>query len=186
MSENTDRPTPDEDAWAKACAEDLAAERERRRADREAAGDRAPGSAAEEFAKLFGAVADKLSGITGPAGPLFGTAAQGAVREFVNQAKSAAKPVVERNPEVFDHLAAAGAELLAAYRSAVAGHEARWTRDEAPAAHEEPTGGQAPERQPPAPAGDPRPEDATGDRPDPAGRRPRDPGQGSSERIDLD
>ncbi|MEU8841847.1 DUF5304 family protein, partial [Streptomyces roseus] len=31
MSEATDRPT-DDDAWAKACAEDLAAERERRRA----------------------------------------------------------------------------------------------------------------------------------------------------------
>ncbi|GAB2708344.1 DUF5304 family protein [Kitasatospora kifunensis] len=31
------------------------------------------------------------------------------------------------NPEVFEHLAAAGNELLAAYRAAVAGHERRWS-----------------------------------------------------------
>ncbi|MEU9006100.1 DUF5304 domain-containing protein [Streptomyces sp. NPDC059982] len=132
MSEATDRPT-DDDAWAKACAEDLAAEEARRRAEREAAGAGpagAPGTAAEELFKLFEAVADKVSALNNP---LLGAAAQGAVRQFVNQAKTAAKPVVERNPEVFDHLAAAGSELLAAYRSAVEGHERRWTRDEPPA-----------------------------------------------------
>lgn len=52
------------------------------------------------------------------------------MRQFAAQARSAAQPVIERNPEVFDHLAAAGSELLAAYRSAVEGHERRWTRDE--------------------------------------------------------
>ncbi|PYC87799.1 hypothetical protein C7C46_03390 [Streptomyces tateyamensis] len=31
------------------------------------------------------------------------------------------------NPEVFDHLKAAGGELAAAYRAAVAGHEKRWS-----------------------------------------------------------
>lgn len=41
MSEATDRPT-DDDAWAKACAEDLAAEQERRRA-RQGGTDAAPG-----------------------------------------------------------------------------------------------------------------------------------------------
>ncbi|WP_371496604.1 DUF5304 domain-containing protein [Kitasatospora sp. NBC_00374] len=35
--------------------------------------------------------------------------------------------VRESNPEVFGHLAAAGGELLAAYRAAVAGHERRWS-----------------------------------------------------------
>ncbi|MFE2880190.1 DUF5304 domain-containing protein [Streptomyces roseus] len=161
MSEATDRPT-DDDAWAKACAEDLAAERERRRAREGAPGPGAgsgTGTAAEELFKLFEAVADKVSALNNP---VLGAAAQGAVRQFVNQAKAAAKPVVERNPEVFDHLAAAGSELLAAYRSAVEGHERRWTRDE------------------PAPGG--TSDGPSGDRSD-----PRDEGgSGPTQRIDLD
>lgn len=103
MSEATDRPT-DDDAWAKACAEDLAAEKERLRGQEQAAAG-GTGTAAEELFKLFEAVADKVSGLNNP---LLGVAAQGAVRQFVDQAKTAAKPVIERNPEVFDHLAAAG------------------------------------------------------------------------------
>ncbi|MFK0047117.1 DUF5304 domain-containing protein [Streptomyces sp. NPDC090741] len=161
MSEATDRPT-DDDAWAKACAEDLAAEQERRRARQGGAGAGAgsgAGTAAEELFKLFEAVADKVSGLNNP---LLGAAAQGAVRQFVNQAKAAAKPVVERNPEVFDHLAAAGSELLAAYRSAVEGHERRWTRDE------------------PAPG-------TPSDRPSGDHSDPRDEGgSGPTQRIDLD
>ncbi|MFG2486961.1 MULTISPECIES: DUF5304 domain-containing protein [Streptomyces] len=154
MSEATDRPT-DDDAWAGACAEDLAAEQERRRGQEQAAAG-GTGTAAEELFKLFEAVADKVSGLNNP---LFGVAAQGAVRQIVDQAKTAAKPVIERNPEVFDHLAAAGSELLAAYRSAVEGHERRWTRGE-----------------PPAPRQAPHDHD------------PRDegPDDGPSERIDLD
>ncbi|MFF8605121.1 DUF5304 domain-containing protein [Streptomyces sp. NPDC015346] len=117
----------DSDAWAKACAEDLEAERARRRARAGAE----PGSAAEEFRKLFDAVADKVSSLRGP---LAGLAGQGAVQQtvqqLVSQAKAAVEPVVERNPQVFDHLAAAGSELLAAYRSAVEAHETRWTRDD--------------------------------------------------------
>lgn len=133
MSEATDRPADrqaaapaGDDAWAEACAEDLAAEKERRRAPGAGTGA-GTGTAAEELFKLFEAVADKVSSLNNP---LVTGAAQGAVRQFVNQAKTAAKPVIERNPEVFDHLAAAGSELLAAYRSAVEGHERRWTRDE--------------------------------------------------------
>ncbi|MDH6115881.1 DUF5304 family protein [Kitasatospora sp. GAS204B] len=38
--------------------------------------------------------------------------------------------VKAENPEVFGHLAAAGTELLAAYRAAVAGHERRWSAPE--------------------------------------------------------
>ncbi|MFF9910902.1 DUF5304 domain-containing protein [Streptomyces sp. NPDC013457] len=113
----------DSDAWAKACAEDLEAEKARRRA---AAGQE-PGPAAEEFRKLFDAVAEKVSTLRNP---LMGMAAQGTVQQFVNQAKAAVEPIIERNPQVFDHLAAAGNELLAAYRSAVENHETRWTRDE--------------------------------------------------------
>ncbi|MBT2405905.1 MULTISPECIES: DUF5304 domain-containing protein [unclassified Streptomyces] len=158
MSEATDRPN-DDDAWAKACAEDLAAEQARHRAE-QGVGGGATGTAAEELFKLFEAVADKVSALNNP---LLGEAAQGAVRQFVNQAKTAAKPVIERNPEVFDHLAAAGSELLAAYRSAVEGHERRWTRDE-----------------PPAPRQAPREEN------DPRDPRDDGPGTGPNERIDLD
>ncbi|HET6859786.1 MAG TPA: DUF5304 domain-containing protein [Streptomyces sp.] len=111
----------DADAWAKACAEDLAAEKARRRTER----GMPPGSAADELRRLVDAVADKVSSLQTP---LLGAAAQGAARQFINQAKSAVEPVIERNPDVFDHLAAAGGELLAAYRSAVEGQERRWTR----------------------------------------------------------
>ncbi|MBM7088042.1 DUF5304 domain-containing protein [Streptomyces sp. NPDC014603] len=115
---------PDADAWATACAEDLEAEKARRRAQY---GPPA-GSAAEELKKLVDAVADKLSGLQSPLlGAVAGPAAQQVVRQVVQQAKAAVEPVIERNPDVFDHLAAAGNELLAAYRSAVQDQERRWT-----------------------------------------------------------
>jgi hypothetical protein len=147
----------DADAWATACAEDLAAEQARRRAEY----GRPPGSAAEELKKLVDTVADKLSGLQSPLlGAVAGPAAQQVVRQVVQQAKAAVEPVVERNPDVFDHLAAAGNELLAAYRSAVQAHEHRWT------------------------AGPTRPQDAGDDRP--GSRRDRGEGTGPGERIDLD
>ncbi|NKY15364.1 DUF5304 family protein [Streptomyces somaliensis] len=125
MSDATHRPgPPEDDAWARACAEDLEAERARR-----GRGGPPPGSAAEELRKLADALADKVSSL---GTPLLGAGAQSAVRQAVAQARSAIEPVVERNPEVFDHLAAAGGELLAAYRSAVRGHEHRWTRGTPP------------------------------------------------------
>ncbi|MDN0194730.1 DUF5304 domain-containing protein [Streptomyces sp. S.PNR 29] len=116
--------TSDADAWATACAEDLAAEQARRRAQY----GPPPGSAAEELKKFVDAVADKLSGLQSPLfGAVAGPAAQQVVRQVVQQAKAAVEPVIERNPDVFDHLAAAGSELLAAYRSAVQAQEKRWT-----------------------------------------------------------
>lgn len=127
MSDATEREAPevDADAWEKACAEDLAAEKARRRAQY----GPPPGSAAEELRKLVDAVSDKLSGLQAP---LLGAVAQGAVeqtlKQVVREAKAVVEPVIERNPDVFDHLAAAGSELLAAYRSAVTGQEDRWTR----------------------------------------------------------
>ncbi|MFF3843972.1 DUF5304 domain-containing protein [Streptomyces sp. NPDC002328] len=168
MSE--ERPTPDAagdegfgearatdaDAWSTACAEDLAAEKARRRAEN----GPPPGSAAEELRKLVDSVADRLSGLQSPLlGAVAGPAAQQVVRQVVQQAKAAVEPVIERNPDVFDHLAAAGNELLAAYRSAVQHQEQRWT----------------------ARAGDPLRPSA-----DPAD--PRDGGEdpGPGQRIDLD
>ncbi|WP_052865799.1 DUF5304 domain-containing protein [Streptomyces niger] len=131
MTDDTERPADhtsraDDDAWEQACAEDLAAERARRRAEH----GRQPGSAAEELRKLAEAVGDRLAGIQLP-GAVGGVAAKGAVNHLLQQAKAAVEPVIERNPEVFDHLAAAGSELLAAYRSAVEAGERRWTRDAA-------------------------------------------------------
>ncbi|MFJ9408499.1 DUF5304 domain-containing protein [Streptomyces sp. NPDC101393] len=131
MSDATERPADstaahDADAWETACAEDLAAEKARRRTE---FGPQ-PGTAAEELRKLADAVTDKLSGIQLP-GALGGIAAQGAVNQLFRQAKAAVEPVIERNPDIFDHLAAAGTELLAAYRSAVEGSERRWTREDA-------------------------------------------------------
>ncbi|MES5823055.1 DUF5304 domain-containing protein [Streptomyces sp. RG80] len=134
-SEAADREAVDEvratdaDAWATACAEDLAAEKARRRAEY----GPPPGSAAEELRKLVDAVTDKLSSIQSPLfGAVAGPAAQQVVHQVVQQAKAAVEPVIERNPDVFDHLAAAGNELLAAYRSAVQAQEQRWTARDKP------------------------------------------------------
>ncbi|MEG3626268.1 DUF5304 domain-containing protein [Streptomyces poriticola] len=153
-------PPADADAWATACAEDLEEEKARRHAQY----GPPPGSAAEELRRLVDTVADKLSGLQSPLlGTVAGPAAQQMVRQVVQQAKAAVDPVIERNPDVFDHLAAAGGELLAAYRSAVQGQERRWT-----------TGG----------TDDPsRPRDARDlDEPGDDG----DPGTDGGQRIDLD
>lgn len=117
MSEGTERPLTDSDAWAEACAEDLAAERARRRQARGAE----PGSAAEELRKLAEAVADRVAELGSPAASM-------AAQAVISQVKAAVIPLRDRNPDVFEHLAAAGSELLAAYRAAVAGQESRWTR----------------------------------------------------------
>ncbi|GFH35065.1 DUF5304 domain-containing protein [Streptomyces pacificus] len=130
MSDATERPAVDADAWATACAEDFEEERARRR---ERYGQHATGTAGDELRKLLDAVAEKVSSLPNP---LPGLAGQGTVQQLVDQAKSAVEPVIERNPQVFEHLAAAGSELLAAYRSAVAGHERRWTRSEPPSGAE--------------------------------------------------
>ncbi|MEU7644059.1 DUF5304 domain-containing protein [Streptomyces huasconensis] len=156
MSDATGREGPeaseahvDADAWEQACAEDLAAEQARRRAQY----GPQPGSAAEELRKLVDAVSDKLSGLQAP---LLGALGQGAVeqtvKQVVQQAKAVVEPVIERNPDVFDHLAAAGSELLAAYRSAVEKQESRWTRgdtSDADAPHGE---GKGPDRRDDGPA----------------------------------
>jgi len=149
QSEEGGRETVDEeratdaDAWATACAEDLAAEKARRRTQY----GPPPGSAAEELRRLVDTVADKLSGLQSPLlGAVAGPAAQQVVKQVVQQAKSAVEPVIERNPDVFDHLAAAGTELLAAYRSAVQAQERRWTtRDNDPRDLDEPRDGKGDE-----------------------------------------
>jgi uncharacterized protein DUF5304 len=115
---------PDADAWATACEEDLAAEKARRRA----LYGYQYGSAAEELRRLADAVSERVAELGRPfAGVMASAAAQGVAQQLIAQAKAAIEPVVERNPQVFDHLAAAGGELLAAYRAAVQEAEGRWT-----------------------------------------------------------
>ncbi|MCX2922513.1 DUF5304 family protein [Streptomyces sp. NEAU-W12] len=189
----------DADAWATACAEDLEAERARRRARY----GPPPASAAEELRKLVDVVAEKFDQLTGGRSPLFGAvagpAAQQAVRQAVQQAKAAVEPVVERNPDVFDHLAAAGNELLAAYRSAVQDQERRWTtRDprpwdpdevrDAPGAEDTP-GAEDASGAEDAKGGSGKHDRGNGGDADAGDDRRRDPGDGpgpGGERIDLD
>lgn len=175
MSDATERPTDADasaDPWADACAEDLEAEKARRRAEY----GTAPGSAGEELRKLFGAVADKVNEFQSS---LPGMAAQNAVQQVVNQAKSAMEPVVERNPRVFDHLAAAGGELLAAYRSAVQGQENQWTRRATTEKKPEDPRDQADAGAGDRPGDDPRDESPRGD-------DRRGDGAAPGEQIDLD
>ncbi|NLU74530.1 DUF5304 domain-containing protein [Streptomyces sp. HNM0575] len=115
---------PDADAWATACEEDLNAEKARRRAEQ----GQQYGSAAEELRRLADAVSEKVAELGRPfGGTLASAAAQSVAQQLITQAKAAVEPVVERNPQIFDHLAAAGGELLAAYRAAVQDAEGRWT-----------------------------------------------------------
>ncbi len=161
MSDALDRPHTDADAWATACAEDLAAEKARRR---EQAGYR-PGSAAEELRKLAEAVADKVAELSTPAAGL-------AAQAVFSQVKAAVDPIRDRNPDVFEHLASAGANLLAAYRAAVTGQEDRWTRGARPAGGAKGgTGSKAAGSTDGTPA---------------AGGDDDDPGRPGAERIDLD
>ncbi|MGV9310958.1 DUF5304 domain-containing protein [Streptomyces sp. NPDC003691] len=171
MSDATGRPADADvsaDPWGDACAEDLEAEKARRRAEY----GTPPGTPADELRKLFGAVADKVTEFQSS---IPGMAAQSAVQQFVNQAKSAVEPVIERNPRVFDHLAAAGGELLAAYRSAVQGQEQRWTRGAATGKPDDD-----------APRGDKPHEDGPGDGRDDRRDDGRDDGPAGGEKIDLD
>lgn len=111
-----DTPAADADAWSKACAEDIADQASKRRV-RQAY---QPGSAADELRKLADAVAGKVQELRSP---IAGLPAQ----MLISQAKSVLGQARDRNPDLFDHLAAAGSELLAAYRSAVDTHERSWT-----------------------------------------------------------
>ncbi|GAA1003997.1 hypothetical protein STXM2123_2098 [Streptomyces sp. F-3] len=161
-------PQADADAWATACAEDLARERDRRRSQY----GPPPGAAAEELRKFVDTVAEKLSSFQPPLlGGIAGPMAQQVVRQVVQQAKAVVEPVIERNPDVFDHLAAAGSELLAAYRSAVESHERRWTMSRTGDTDDGPN----------------RLKDELTELDDrPGGRRDRGEGTGGGERIDLD
>ena len=163
MSDAAEPHESEADAWATACEEDLAAEKARRRAEY----GQQPVNPAEELRRLADAVSEKVAELGKPfAGTVASAAAQGVAQQFIAQAKAAIEPVVERNPNVFDHLTAAGGELLAAYRAAVQDAEGRWTAG-------------APGGADGAGPADPGIPVVSGGRPDTAG-------PGGVERIDLD
>jgi hypothetical protein len=112
MSTGSER-TPDEDAWAEACAEDLRAERERRRTGPDPA---------EDLRRLADTVTEQVARLGASLGAGPGVAALAA------QARRAVDPLIDRNADALSHLAAAGEELLAAYRSATRGAGGRGTR----------------------------------------------------------
>jgi hypothetical protein len=170
MSDAADPREPEADAWATACEEDLAAEKARRREEY----GQPPLSAAEELRRLADAVSDRVAELGRPfGGTVASAAAQGAAQQLIAQARAAIEPVVERNPGVFDHIAAAGGELLAAYRAAVQNAEGRWTAG---------AGGAAPQTG--DPAGERGEPDGTGPAITAAG--PDAGGPAGVERIDLD
>ena len=118
LSPHAERTDADADAWSVACAEDTAEQASKRRVQRAYQ----PGSAADELRKLAEVVTEKLQELSSP---IMGLPAQA----LLSQARTVLGQARDRNPELFDHLAAAGSELLAAYRSAVDTHERRWTND---------------------------------------------------------
>jgi hypothetical protein len=104
------------DAWADACEEDLAAERERH----ETRYGPPPIDAGRELRRLADAVVRTAGALGRPlGGPAGETAARTAAQQLINQADAVVRPALERHPDVLDHLTAAGGELLAAYRAAL-------------------------------------------------------------------
>ncbi|MFX4293805.1 DUF5304 family protein [Streptomyces bohaiensis] len=99
------RPPFDDDAWATACEEDLAAERARRRAAGRGS------EPVDELRHFFDTVTRRIGQVAGgPAGWVATDAA--------DKARAAVDPVLERHRDTIGHLARAGDELAAAFRAA--------------------------------------------------------------------
>lgn len=171
-------PADDADPWAAACAEDLAAERERREG---IYGPERP-DPTEELRRLADALTEGL-GALGSRLPQVGLLA----KPLAQQARAAIDPVIDRNAEAINHLASAGQELLAAYRAAVLGQEARWSRPEGPG---DGAGSGTPRAEPSVERADGPAEAASaGDEGERRGNRDEgddSAGSGGAHRIDLD
>lgn len=81
------------------------------------------GAAGNPFGPELGPLVDEVRRFAG----VVGQRAQDAGAEALLSLAGLSDRLRERQPEVYGHLLAAGGELLAAYRAAVAGHEKRWT-----------------------------------------------------------
>ncbi|WP_055591207.1 DUF5304 family protein [Streptacidiphilus griseoplanus] len=131
-----------EDVWARVVAEDAAAQaaaqREAAEPEQQAGREEKESRAGEDPFGGGGGAEDPLGSQLGPLVEEVRRFAS-AVGERMQEATRAlgagegldrlAGPVREKHPEVYRHLAAAGGELLAAYRAAVSGHERRWTTE---------------------------------------------------------
>ncbi|WP_182667638.1 DUF5304 family protein, partial [Streptomyces calidiresistens] len=107
------------DAWAIACAEDLAEQRARNRAR----SGPLPGEGAEHLRRIADLLTDGVSRLGGDAA------------RVARGARFALDPVIERNGPALDHLARAGGELAAALRGFL---------DPGPSVNTPPRGGDAP------------------------------------------
>jgi hypothetical protein len=83
------------------------------------------GPLVEEVRRLAGAVGDRVQEVSRNLQGLGGLGDLG----LSGGLDQLAAPIREKHPEVYRHLAAAGGELLAAYRAAVSGHERRWSAE---------------------------------------------------------
>jgi len=135
-----------DDVWAQVVAED--AERQAREARERAAAEPAekagPGTAPADplgrllgespFGSELGPLVDEVRKIATTIGDRLQQAqrASDALTGSATGLEQLTAPLREKHPEVYRHLAAAGNELLAAYRAAVSGQERRWTGGKPP------------------------------------------------------
>lgn len=136
MSSADDR-REDEDVWAEVVAEDAAAQaaarqqaEQREKEARQDAADEDPfggSGAGEGLGPDLGPLVDEVRRLASAVGERMQEASRAlGTGEGLDRL---AAPLKERHPEVYRHLAAAGGELLAAYRAAVSGHERRWSTE---------------------------------------------------------
>ncbi|MEU1504195.1 DUF5304 family protein [Kitasatospora sp. NPDC005748] len=91
------------------------------------ADDRTEQAAEHPFGPELGPLVDEVRRFAS----VVGQKAQEASADTLISLAGLAERLREKQPEVYGHLAAAGGELMAAYRAAVAGHEHRWTAGDA-------------------------------------------------------
>jgi hypothetical protein len=133
----------DEDVWAQAVAEDAKEQQEQAKGSATES-EKGPDEGAGKGSAKDGP-ASSSSDLFGPElAPLvdevrkFASAVGGKVSEAssalnggdgMQGLQQLAAPLRSKHPEVYGHLIAAGGELLAAYRAAVAASERRWTQE---------------------------------------------------------
>jgi hypothetical protein len=117
----------DEDVWAQAVAEDA---KEQQEQAKESAKESAGGSGSDLFGPELAPLVDEVRKFASAVGSKV-TEASSALNggDGLQGLQQLAAPLRSKHPEVYGHLIAAGGELLAAYRAAVAASERRWTQE---------------------------------------------------------
>ncbi|MBC3842012.1 DUF5304 domain-containing protein [Streptacidiphilus sp. 4-A2] len=121
-----------EDVWAQAVADDAKQQRERVLGEEPAPEpeQQAPGkqSTADLFGPELGPLVEEVRKFASAVGGRVDEAAAAfGSGDGIRGIQQLAAPLRSKHPEVYGHLIAAGGELLAAYRAAVAASERRWT-----------------------------------------------------------